>query len=51
MLTYRDRKRDRAVVQLYPNRATAETRAAGGIRLKKIRPGECRILPLAEAVA
>ncbi len=40
VLIYRDRRRDRLIVQLYPNRRIAEA-----------RPGGCRILPLSEAVA
>lgn len=51
VLSYFDRLRDRQVTQIYPDRSSAEARALGVQRARKIRRVDCHILPLAEAVA
>ncbi|MFC1491605.1 hypothetical protein ACFLQ0_03340 [Nitrospinota bacterium] len=50
VLTYRDRIRDRFVIQIYPNRAAAEARAEEALRAHRTRRGECRICSLEEAI-
>ena len=51
VLTYRDRRRDCLVTQIYPCREAAEARAEEALRSRKARRGGCRICPLKEAVA
>lgn len=51
VLTYRDRRRDCLVTQIYPCLAAAEARAEEALRSRKARRGDCRIRTLKEAVA
>ncbi len=51
ILTYRDRRRDCLVTQIYPCRAAAEARAEEALRSRKARRGECLVRTLKEAVA
>ena len=51
ILTYRDRRRDCLVTQIYPCRAAAEARAEEALRSRKARRGECHVRTLKEAVA